>query len=377
MRASEHSQRAHGVVVPYLDDRAEPVAEHERLSLLGFASRLAVLLGYEDGGLDATTMKYPGHRYFVPCDTLTSAQAAALGIRGADDLFGGVVPHAFVATKAISHALVRPDAAAVPGWNPAFAELVQGVVLAGHTVFDLDDARIAAARLLARGPVRLKVASAKGGHGQSVHGDLGSLQAMLDKLDVDEIAAHGLVLEEDLQELSTFSAGQVKVGNVTTSYVGTQRSTLNNRGVPVFGGSDLTFVRGGFDAVAADAPTPQMRQAVEQAKRFHDAAHECYPGLYASRANYDVLFGRDATGNLRSAVLEQSWRVGGATGPEIAALEAFRADPSRRRVRASSFELFGETAPPPSQAIVYFRGVDSRAGPLTKYTLILNDDDPR
>ena len=44
-----------------------------------------------------------------------------------------------------------------------------------------------------------------------------------------------------------------------------------------------------------------------------------------------------------SGVLEQSWRVGGASGAEIAALEAFRAEPALQVVRASTVEVYGRT----------------------------------
>jgi hypothetical protein len=69
-------------------------------------------------------------------------------------------------------------------------------------------------------------------------------------------------------------------------------------------------------------------------------------------------------------VLEQSWRIGGASGPEVAALEAFRADPSLRAVRARSTEAYGEPAEPPRGARVHFNGVDPQAGPLVKYTIV-------
>ena len=98
---------------------------------------------------------------------------------------------------------------------------------------------------------------------------------------------------------------------------------------------------------------------------------ECFPGMFASRRNYDVIQGTDAAGRRRSGVLEQSWRVGGASGAEIAALEAFRAEPALRAVRASTVEDYGEAAPPPPPgATVYFRGVDERVGPITKYATV-------
>ena len=80
-------------------------------------------------------------------------------MRTEDDLFGGVVPHPFVATKAITHPLVEPDAAAPEGWSHGFARRVRSVVLPGFTAFTLQDARKAGLRLLERGPVRLKPAA--------------------------------------------------------------------------------------------------------------------------------------------------------------------------------------------------------------------------
>ncbi len=108
-----------------------------------------------------------------------------------------------------------------------------------------------------------------------------------------------------------------------------------------------------------------------QACAYDAAASACFPGLVVSRRNYDVAQGLDAAGRRQSGVLEQSWRVGGASRAEIAALEAFRADPAQRVVRASTVEVYGESAmPPPPHATVYFRGIDGRVGPLTKYALV-------
>jgi hypothetical protein len=76
-------------------------------------------------------------------------------------------------------------------------------------------------------------------------------------------------------------------------------------------------------------------------------------------------------------VLEQSWRIGGASGAEIAALEAFRADPGLRVVRASTVEAYGAGAVPPPGATVYFCGVDDDAGPITKYATVERHADAR
>ena len=39
-------------------------------------------------------------------------------------------------------------------------------------------------------------------------------------------------------------------------------------------------------------------------------------------------------------------------------------------VRASTYEIYGESQDPPPQATVYFRGTDERVGLLTKYTMV-------
>jgi len=370
MPLNDRSAGSRGVVVTYVSDETAHASEHERITQAEFARRLAALKDYEVGGLYDPARHYPGHVYFVPSNTLTPQDAAALGIRGPHDLFGGVVPHAFVATKVISHPLVEPGAAALSGWNPAFAAQVGDAVLDGYAVFNHDDARRAGLRLLANGPVRIKPVLATGGHGQSVAHDAAELQRRLKAIDPSEVAAHGLVLEENLDEVRTFSIGQVMVGDLTATYFGVQRLTTNNRGAEIYGGSDLTVVRGDFDALLAQGVSPAIDCAIGQARRYHAAVITCYTGFFASRSNYDVAFGRDAAGRSRSGVLEQSWRLGGATGAELAALEVFRSDPGRNRVRASSVEIFGDSPPPPPHATVYYRGIDPRAGRLTKYTLV-------
>ena len=76
-------------------------------------------------------------------------------------------------------------------------------------------------------------------------------------------------------------------------------------------------------------------------------------------------------------MLEQSWRIGGASGAEIAALLAFRADPALQAVRASTVERYGACEPPPAPATVLFHGTDPSVGTITKYALVEPYADPR
>lgn len=365
-----------GVVVTYAPDPHDHASEHERVTHSAFARQLAVLRGYEAGGSFEPGRHGAAHVYFLPSSTLTGQQALALGIRGVNDLFGGVVPHPFVATKAISHPLVTPDAAAIAGWNPAFARCARDAVLPGYSVFSLQDARRAGRRLLAEGPVRVKPVRATGGHGQSVARDAAGLERLLVAADEAEVGGHGLVLEQDLEEVRTFSVGQLQVAGFEASYYGWQCLTRDNRGEEVFGGSELVVARGGFDALLEPDPGPEIRRAIEQARRYDACVASCYPGFFASRKNYDVAFGRDAAGHWRSGVLEQSWRAGGATGAELAALEVLRREPARARVRTACVEIFGPSPDPPPGATVHFRGTDPQVGLLTKYAMIEPDVHP-
>ena len=377
MPTDQQAQGTRGIVAALVLHPDAHACEHERFTLLGFAAQLATLRGEDFGGFHDPSTAHGGHVYYVPSSTLTLAEAAPLAIHSVDDLFGGVVPHAFVGSKAISHPLVAPDAAAVPGWNAGFAQQVGDAVLAGYAAFDIGDALQAGRLLLPKGPLRLKPARASGGRGQKVARDAAELQRLLEAMDAAEVRSHGLVLEEHLEQVRTVSVGQVMVAGLVATYFGTQRLTHNNAGLEVFGGSDLHVVRGDFDALLALAHAPETRRAIEQARRYDAAVRACYPGFFASRSNYDILLGRDAAGAWRSAVLEQSWRVGGATGPELAALEAFHREPQRTQVRASSFEVFGDSPEPPPHATVYFRGTDPRVGAMTKYTVVQPDVDAR
>jgi hypothetical protein len=83
-----------------------------------------------------------------------------------------------------------------------------------------------------------------------------------------------------------------------------------------------------------------------------------------------MVRGRDPAGQVVSGVLEQSWRIGGASGAEIAALEAFRAEPGLRAARAECTEAYDNRQAPPRGATVYFHGVDALVGFITKYTTI-------
>ena len=296
-----------------------------------------------------------------------------MGVRGEADLFGGVVPFDYVATKAVSHAL-HGDATAPDHWVTAFAPRIRQSVLDGYSAFSEADARRAGRWLLRGGDVRIKPVRATGGCGQSVAVDAASLDRLLAEL--PGIATDGVVLERNLRAPRTLSVGQVTVGELRVSYYGLQRLTRNHHGECVYGGSDLTCVRGDLDTLhALPGLSADLRLAIDQARAYHAAVIDSFPGFMASRINYDVAQGCDDSGRWCSGVLEQSWRIGGASGAEIVAMEAFRDQPDRATAHASTVEVFGEAALPPG-AYVYFNDVDPSCGRLTKYAFVEPHADP-
>ena len=359
----------------------ERLHRHELVSKTAVAEAVARLVGRTYGGHFRDDLAYDGEPFFVPSETLTAAEAARFGIRGAGDLFGGVVPHAFVGTKVITHGLAAPDAVAPEGWQPRFCERVAEVVLPGFSAFDVPSALHAGMRLLQSGTVRLKRPDGVGGRGQLVIRDRRQLEEALATVEAARLGSEGVVLEANLVEVRTLSVGQASLGGILISYCGSQRLTRANDGSQVYGGSELLVARGGWDELLALQLAPKTRLAIDQTRIYHEAAQDCFPGLFATRSNYDVAQGYDQAGTCHSGVLEQSWRIGGATGAELAAIDAFLADPTLRSIGASTTELHGECVEPPEGAVVYFQGHDDVVGPLVKYAQLhprgAHDDPPR
>ncbi|CRM03381.1 hypothetical protein [Pseudomonas sp. 31 E 6] len=348
--------------------------QHEVDTNRALARWLAQVLGLEFGG-SYDRQKHAGRElYLLPTQTLVGPeQALALNIRGPQDLWGGYVEHDFICTKAISHGLLGPEAKAPEGWSALFCERVRDVVLDGLSVFALDDARPAATRLLYSGPIRLKPVHACAGRGQEVIHSLDEFDALLARPDAAQLFNQGVVLEQDLHDVVTHSVGHSCIGERVFSYCGEQYLTEDGQGEKVYGGSNLLVVPGDYaDLLKLDLPD-DVRLAIEQARVFDAAADEAYPGFYASRRNYDIAQGLDSDGQRRSGVLEQSWRMGGASSAEVAALQSFVNQPGLKAIRVSSVETYVEQALP-ADAIEVYRGPAQNSDFLLKYVTVNSYD---
>ena len=363
------TDRKHGVLL--LDNR-ESTPDHEHAVHLKLAEHLAALLHTE---VVETNPGDSGELYYLPTTTLIDpAHLTELGIASIGDFFGGMVSHPYMATKAISHPL--PANARFPlGWTDDFARRASDALLKGYTVFSSKDALCAAPLLLQDGPLRVKPVRATAGRGQVVVEDIAALDALLLGMDQDELALWGLVLEENLDQVETFSVGQALVAGMICSYYGVQSLTRDHQGESVYGGSDLVVVRGDYDALLQLQLEDPLRLAITQAQTYEQAAMQSFPSFLASRRNYDVARGLTAQGSIRSGVLEQSWRIGGASSAELLALRAFAEDPALQRIRASTHEVFGD-ARLPADATMFYQGDDREVGRICKYARIRDYDHP-
>lgn len=347
---------------------------HEVETNRALAKWLAQILGLKYGGSYDSEQHSGRDLYLLPTQTLVGvANARQLGVRGPEDLWGGYVDHDFICTKAISHGLLNRDAHAPEGWSPLFSERVRNVVLDGLSVFSLEDARPAAEHLLESGPIRLKPIHACAGRGQEVIKSLNEFDAILARPDAEQLFTEGVVLEQDLDQVITHSVGQTFIGDKVLSYCGDQYLTEDGRGEQVYGGSNLLVVQGYYEDLLELELPDDVRLAIQQAQVFDNAADEAYPGFYASRRNYDIAQGLDSNGKQRSGVLEQSWRMGGASSAEVAALQSFINDPGMSAIRVSSVETYIDQ-PLPADAIEVYRGPAENSDFLLKYVTVKSYD---
>lgn len=237
--------------------RPVPEYGHERVTHAWVCDEIARLLGAR-GTRHASNGAVSEHAvpetvFHVPDETLTSEQAHGLGIDDAADLLGGIVPHAFLATKVIGHPLIADHAVSIVGWNQALATALIPATLAGYTVFSRIDALRALETLLPEGGVRLKLPTGVGGNGQWRIADAAQLTQVLDSLPQAYLGTHGAVLESNILQPVTHSVGELCVAGVQIAYYGTQCSVRNAQGEEVYGGSSLHVYRGSLEALAMTA----------------------------------------------------------------------------------------------------------------------------
>ena len=316
---------------------------HEKAVHLEIAKRIAALKGSFFGGELDRARPCRSRPYLVPTDTIVGIDHAhGLGIFSEQDLFGGVVPHAFVGTKAISHGLIEENATAPTGWSHDFAKIVHDIVPRGYTAFSLSDARLAARRLLHEGPVRVKPVKATGGVSLSSKMIATSIRPWSKSI-TRRSHSPALCSKKTLAIPIPTASGKFGSTNLVASYYGAQNLVRDNFGRTAYGGSNLTVVRGELDSLMTlDGLSDDERVAIAQAQRYDAAAMRCFSDMIVSRRNSDRNLRnlRQGTTLLRCPRTVVADRLR-ETPAEITALEALQANPGLKTVRVSSVEAYG------------------------------------
>lgn len=334
------------------------------------AKELAVLMGLPEVKMVDSFRPEPGRRsYALPPQTLTREQARALDIHSAADLYGGVVPHAFLVHKTAAHPLPEPGMAHPEGWQQALGLALRKVVLPGFSVFSGKDALHALSKLQQAGyrSLRIKLASANAGRGQGVVASRQELERLLDQFEWRGQLQHGVVLEENLPYSHTFSVGQADVGGSLISYIGQQHATVNHLGEKVYGGSTLLAARGGYEQLLKVGVVQNARSLIDVAARYEHAFFSAFPGLYASRRNYDVILGINMQGVQKLGVLEHSWRCGGASVAEVLALRTLQRNPHLSYTYAWTRERYVEQPDKARQSPYLYSLAPDHHGYLAKF----------
>lgn len=285
------------------------------------AERVAKLLGGQVCDITEKT----GDKYLIPIDAVHEPDARKHGATGTDDVYGGIVKELEHADKAILHSLVSPYALRPAWYSRTFAKKVSKVVLPGFTVFSYEDAVAAFEAMQANGlAARFKDPTGTAERGQYV---------VQSREELDDIASNfgeafietGAVLETDLRNASTLTAGIVLMAGQRYSWLGNPYDTYH-KGLKRFGGNELTVVRGGFDVLAKRCDDPRQKQAIQQISQVHEAYASI--GASISRATFDVVQGVGSNGLFLSGVTDPSLRPSASSPAEIRAIEAFAEHPN-------------------------------------------------
>lgn len=303
-------------------------------------------------------------------------------IESEKDFFGGIVPRAYQSTKAIMHPLVNREAACPLGWTHEFPqELVHlDLVLPGFTVFNIEDLRTAFKHLYDKGihQIRLKDPLAYLGMNQFVVTSFQELEQFIsDKIvNNEKLQQYGLVVEENLcpEDLKIYSVSFVTVGSHQVQCIGVQRFSQG-----LYSGTDFVIMQTGKHILSESLAqvgifnNEDAQKIIDKALLFRALLNKHIPEIKTARFNLDIVSGiasiySNGTYELvkRFALLEQSFRVGGASAAEIWGLEYLLGHPSVDAVCASTYYRYGDEAyQTVSGEENLYCGVDSRLGAIS------------
>lgn len=267
--------------------------------------------------------------YVVPGVTLTVADALGLHIRDEMDLYGTAVTAFDMVGKSILHPSI--DVVTPSFYDSAFAKKVEAecLVLPGLTGFS-SAALLDAYRAIGSPETgyRLKRSNESDGNGQHEVRGLTHLKELLTKTGEEILNKQGVVLEPNLKDRMTQSAGFFNLGGEQYVFVADQLSGDDDR---YMGGENILVARGEMEALhdLLKRQGDPRSEIVAKAGAFLGEYFSHFPSTIASRMSVDILSGSHPHYGYLSGVTDITGRLGGLCPGTILAAQQLQDHPSQ------------------------------------------------
>jgi hypothetical protein len=331
----------------YVDERNESVAK-----------RVATILDVPYGGTRTLIDLNQGFdqrrqtRYTVPDEVVVfssnEAKRAGFVSNHRLNLLGGLVnsKYRMLADKGFLQETVRDGEQ--PGyWLPEIPGRFQLLVPYGNITFNEKDARKAAENIFKRGDIpRYKDPNASGGLGQRRLESMEEVEAKLDYLRAEgvNLAEHGIIFQKDFDYYYRIIVGYQKLDDREISYIGKQQFVDVN-GMPIYAGSIKLAVPGDFLQLKQQLALPPLAEKAVDTAITYKEVRSTLVGIDDTRSCVNELqmphFRKDGSidaDRSPTVIVEETNRIGGGTGAELLAHEAFKANSNLRIVYTESHQ---------------------------------------
>ncbi len=348
-------QQMNGEIFTYMPrERATDEFVIERNQAL--AQYLASITGRIFAGEIFSPRRLGSGDYLLPHKPISLEEGRQFGIINPDQIFGAVIEPIY-AEKSIFHKTV-PNAKFVPSKFPhEFATFLndKGIVLIGYTAFSIEDVEKAYDLITDAGyAVRVKHPL---GSSSTKQFRAKSKKQVLDFVRSEEVATlrkFGMILEVNLlnpndkrADVEGFSGGWTQLEGNIYSYLGRQMFAETGT-TDRYIGTRLQMVRGSVDNLGEVADSLVYQDVYRQLEKVAEAT-KLLPYLIGSRMNFDFIYGvREGIDGIildespSVYVVEQSFRVGGASGAELVGIEYLKNNHEEASVTAVSRVHYGK-----------------------------------
>lgn len=275
----------------------------------------------------------PHDVYVVAPTTFSNVEGERYDIKSPEDFYGLMIDDPLQVGKSILHPTVSTNPPSF--YSSATARALQDYVLPGRTAFSSADIVSTYNSFdTQRFGCRLKSAGESDGNGQYTINDSSHLIHVLEtKVTEEQISKQGLVIEPNVVDPKTISAGFFILNGRMMAFIGNQIDIKGSDGSNKYGGADLLVANGGFEELEMFVTDERKQQALHHVKNF--IATFMNYGPIASRLSVDYLYGRDKYGDELAGCTDITGRLGGTCPGLLMAAGEFKKNPTLRYAQTS------------------------------------------